>query len=43
MEGFLPHPWWEIWFLISIPIVIYGIYRLSKVVKSNPEAKPLLA
>ncbi len=43
MEGFLPHPWWEIWFAITIPIVAYGIYRLSKIAKSNPEAKPLLA
>lgn len=43
MEGFLPHPWWEIWFIIAIPIVAYGIYRLSKVTKKIPEAKPLLA
>lgn len=43
MEGFLPHPWWEIWFIISIPIIIYGIYRLSKIAKNLPEAKPLLA
>jgi cobalt/nickel transport system permease protein len=43
MEGFLPHPWWEIWFIITIPIVAYGIYKLSKVSKKIPEAKPLLA
>ena len=43
MEGFLPHPWWEAWFAITIPIVLYGIYRLSKVTKKIPEAKPLLA
>jgi cobalt/nickel transport system permease protein len=43
MEGFLPHPWWEIWFAISIPVIIYGIYRLIKVTKQVPEAKPLLA
>ncbi|MCW4024471.1 MAG: energy-coupling factor ABC transporter permease [Candidatus Bathyarchaeota archaeon] len=43
MEGVLPHPWWEIWFIISIPIVIYGIYRISKVTKAVPESKPLLA
>lgn len=43
MEGFLPHPWWEIWFAISIPIIIYGIYRLTKVTKNIPESKPLLA
>lgn len=43
MEGFLPHPWWEIWFLISIPFLIYGIYKLNKTAKKYPEAKPLLA
>jgi cobalt/nickel transport system permease protein len=43
MEGFLPHPWWEFWFAIAIPIVAYGVYRLSKVTKKIPEAKPLLA
>ena len=43
MEGFLPHPWWEIWWIIIIPIVAIGIYQLTKIVKQNPEAKPLLA
>ncbi|MCP8323329.1 MAG: energy-coupling factor ABC transporter permease [Candidatus Methylarchaceae archaeon HK02M2] len=43
MEGFLPSPWWEIWFLVSIPIVAYGIYRISDITKKHPEAKPLLA
>ena len=43
MEGFLPHPWWEIWWMISIVIVAFGVYRLSKVTKKLPEAKPLLA
>jgi cobalt/nickel transport system permease protein len=43
MEGFLPSPWWEIWTAISIPLVAYGIYRLSKITKEHPEAKPLIA
>lgn len=43
MEGFLPHPWWEIWFIISIPFIAYGIYKMSKVTKKIPEALPLLA
>jgi cobalt/nickel transport system permease protein len=43
MEGFLPHPWWEIWFAISLPIVAYGVYRLIKVTKNVPESKPILA
>jgi cobalt/nickel transport system permease protein len=43
MEGFLPHPWWEIWFIISIPIVAFGIYKLTRLTKQVPESKPLLA
>jgi cobalt/nickel transport system permease protein len=43
MEGFLPSPWWELWTIIAFPIVAYGIYRLSKITKEHPEAKPLLA
>ena len=43
MEGFLPNPWWEIWFAIAMPFVAYGVYRLSKVTKKIPEALPLLA
>lgn len=43
MEGFLPTPWWEIWTIIALPIVAYGVYRLSKITKEHPEAKPLLA
>ncbi len=43
IEGFLPHPWWEIWFAITIPIVAYGIYKLSTIAKKHSEAKPLLA
>jgi len=43
MEGFLPHPWWEMWMVISLVVVAYGVYRLSKLTKKLPEAKPLLA
>jgi cobalt/nickel transport system permease protein len=43
MEGFLPSPWWQIWWAISLPIVIYGIYKVTKLTKKMPEIKPLLA
>jgi cobalt/nickel transport system permease protein len=43
MEGFLPHPWWEIWTIVAFLIVAYGVYRLSKITKEHPEAKPLIA
>jgi len=43
MEGFLPSPWWEIWWAIAIPPVAYGIYKTTKLAKAYPETKPLLA
>ena len=43
MEGFLPSPWWEIWFLISLPFIIIGVYQLNKLVQEKREALPLLA
>jgi cobalt/nickel transport system permease protein len=43
MEGFLPLEWCLVWFALSIPVLIYGVYRLTKITKKVPEAKPLLA
>lgn len=43
MEGFLPPIWCAVWYIISIPIVIYGIYKIKKVSDDFPESKSLLA
>ena len=43
MEGFLPHPWWEIWFALSLPVVAYGVHRMNQMIKDNRETLPLLA
>jgi len=43
MEGFLPHPWWEIWFALSLPAVALGVYRLNAMVRERREILPLLA
>ncbi len=43
MEGFLPHPWWAIWFGLSLPVVAYGVYRMNKMIKDSRETLPLLA
>lgn len=43
MEGFLPHPWWEVWYALSLPVVIYGIYRINQLAKERRETLPLLA
>ncbi|MCD4702815.1 MAG: energy-coupling factor ABC transporter permease [Methanosarcinaceae archaeon] len=42
-EGFLPGPWWQIWFAISIPVIMYGMYKLNNIVKEHRELVPLLA
>lgn len=43
MEGFLPGPWWQIWFALSIPVIVYGIYKLNRLIKENREILPMLA
>ena len=43
MEGFLPHPWWEVWYVLSLPVVVYGIYRINQLAKERRETLPLLA
>ena len=43
MEGFLPGPWWQIWFAISLPVIIYGIYKLNGLIKNKRDLLPLLA
>ncbi len=42
-EGFLPHPWWEIWFALSLPVLAYGLWQLKKAVREDPGIKPTLA
>lgn len=43
MEGFLPTPWWQIWFAVSIPVILYGIHKLNRLVKEKREILSLLA
>jgi cobalt/nickel transport system permease protein len=43
MEGFLPGPWWQIWFAISLPVIIYGMYKLNGIVNNKRDLLPLLA
>jgi len=42
-EGFLPGPWWQIWFAISIPVIFFGMYRMNKLISERRELLPLLA
>ena len=43
MEGFLPWQWCLVWYIISIPVVAYGVIQIKKITDENPESKPLLA
>jgi cobalt/nickel transport system permease protein len=43
MEGFLPWQWCLFWYLISLPVVAYGVVQIKKITDKNPESKPLLA
>ncbi len=43
MEGFLPLIWVIFWYAVSAPFIIYGIWKLKKVVNEHPESKPMLA
>ncbi len=42
-EGFLPSPWWQLWFVFSIPVILFGMYRLNRLVSERREIVPLLA
>jgi cobalt/nickel transport system permease protein len=42
MEGFLPLPWAVFWWVIALPCLVYGIYRLKKVLDADRETLPLL-
>jgi len=41
-EGFLPLKWSIFWFACSAPIVMMGVYKLSKRIRKNPEQKMLV-
>ncbi len=43
MEGFLPWQWCLLWYIISLPVVAYGIVQIKKITDKHPESKPLLA
>jgi cobalt/nickel transport system permease protein len=43
MEGYLPLIWCIFWYAVSAPFIVYGVWRLKKVVNEHPESKPMLA
>lgn len=43
MEGFLPIGWAVFWWVLAIPFIGIGLYRVGKIFKDKPEQKVLLA
>ncbi|MGL4606160.1 MAG: energy-coupling factor ABC transporter permease [Eubacteriaceae bacterium] len=43
MEGFLPLGWAIFWWILAIPFIGIGLYRVGKIFKDHPEKKVLLA
>lgn len=43
MEGFLDPKWCAVWAVISLPFVLMGFNKISKILKKAPEQKLLLA
>ena len=42
MEGYLSPQWCIIWWIIALPCVLFGIYRLKHVMNADREVLPLL-
>ncbi len=43
MEGYLPWQWCLVWFAIALPIVFFGINKITKIIRENPEQKMIVA
>ncbi|MDN5356967.1 MAG: energy-coupling factor ABC transporter permease [Candidatus Methanomethylophilaceae archaeon] len=43
MEGYLPWQWCLVWFIIALPIVFFGIKKITQVIRENPEQKMIIA
>lgn len=43
MEGYLPPEWCLVWYIVAIPVVIWGIKQIKDVTAETDASKPLLA
>lgn len=43
MEGFLPWQWCLFWYLLSIPVIVWGAYHIRKLFREHPEKKIMVA
>ena len=42
MEGYLSPQWCIVWWIIALPCILFGIYRLKQITNADREALPLL-
>ncbi len=42
-EGFLPLTWALVWYAIALPIIVYGAYKVKRLLEEKPEMKSLIA
>jgi cobalt/nickel transport system permease protein len=43
MEGFLPLEWCIFWFLLSAPVVVWGVIRIRSLFRDDPDKKLMVA
>ena len=43
MEGFLPWEWCLFWYLLSIPVLVWGMRKVIRMFRENPEQKLMVA
>lgn len=43
MEGYLPMEWCIVWFVLSIPFIIVGLWQMKKLIDKDQKVLPLMA
>ncbi|HXZ24452.1 MAG TPA: energy-coupling factor ABC transporter permease, partial [Methanomassiliicoccales archaeon] len=43
MEGFLPWVWCLFWYLVSMPILLWGMRKVIRLFREHPEQKIMVA
>ena len=43
MEGYLPIEWCIVWFVLSIPFIIVGLWQMKKLIEKDQKVLPLMA
>ena len=43
MEGYLPIEWCIVWFVLSLPFIIVGLWQMKKLIEKDQKVLPLMA